>query len=113
MGAKAAANVIIFQALDREKTGRLCFKDLTRIFADVPDIGFEKASEIAQSILKESAKDPQQGMTFQEFMHTLEGSNLGFQTYLKHVQHMATLNLRVSTRDNSGNSNRVAPKSEA
>ena len=43
--------IIIFQALDREKTGRLCFKDLTRIFADVPDIGFEKATQIAKSIL--------------------------------------------------------------
>ena len=102
MGAKAAANVKIFQALDLHKNGFLTFKDLTTSFADVPEIGFEKATHIARAILSDGAKDPSKGLTFQEFVDTLEGSNLGFKTYLKHVDKTRAIDIdmnKSSTRD--------------
>ena len=92
----------IFQALDTAKNGYLSFKDLTRVFAEIESIGFEKATHIARSILADSAADPNKGLTFEEFVDTLEGSNLGFKTYLTHVERTRALDIdmsKSSTRD--------------
>ena len=95
MGIKAAVAVNSFNQIDKGKDGRLIFKDLVQVFGAAPDVSYEKASQIAKCVLADAAKDPEQGLSFTEFLNCVEHGNVR-RPRIEHGTSSSTHTLRAS-----------------